>query len=50
MKIASNLYKKVDAINSVNSLIQSKGVMSMGNLGFIPLLLNYIIPWVKKII
>lgn len=32
LKIASTLYKKVDAINSVNSLIQSKGVMSMGKI------------------
>ena len=50
MKIASNPYKKVDAINGLNSIIRSKGVMSMGNLGFIPLLLNYIIPWVKQFI
>ena len=32
LKIASTLYKKVDAIFSVNSLIQSKGVMSMGKI------------------
>lgn len=36
MKIASNLYKKIDAITGINSIIQSKGAMSMGNLSSFP--------------
>lgn len=50
IKIAPNFYNKVDAITRINSLIQSKGAMPMGNLGFILLLPNYIIPLVKQFI